>query len=274
MSYINDKKANVFKGHSGPILDIEYDPSEDFLVSSSCDGTVKVWNSGNRKCLKTFSCVPTSNDLDNSKTMAKCAWQPRIGNYLAVPAEKCVKFHDRRLSNFLESPKFVYKLDSVIRDFVSMVCWHPDNGDGEERSLIALVTVSTDVVLTELVTSSNQAQVVTLRCIQGKQNKVTSFLWIPSSSNFVIADDIGMLYFYTGCVPSSAQKKDLGSSVAANASGKQLMNQTVKGLIDFIFFKSILRHFFEHRIASQNTVVPVIEFAFYWDDFIRSSMNN
>ena len=104
--------------------------AQDYLVSSSCDGTVRVWNSGNRKCLKLLpGCVPVSNDLDNCRSMARCAWQPRVGNLLAVPAEKKVIFFDRRLSSFLDSPRFHFHLPACLnqQDFVSMVCWHPGN---------------------------------------------------------------------------------------------------------------------------------------------------
>ena len=101
---------------------------------------------------------------------------------------------------------------------------------------MALVTVSSDVILAEFnghQSSANQnsqatsaAPVTALRCIQGKQNKVTSFVWMPNSFNFVVADEIGMVYFYTGCVPENNQKKDPNS--ATNAP-KLLMNETVKG---------------------------------------------
>ena len=108
---------------------------------------------------------------------------------------------------------------------------------------MALVTVSTDVILAEFngqsassCVAANQSQamampVTALRCIQGKQNKVTSFVWMPNSHNFVIADDIGMVYFYTGCVPVTVvQKKDSSAVPAGNSAPKMLMNETVKGI--------------------------------------------
>ena len=40
---------------------------KQFFASSSCDGTLKVWDSKSKECLKTFDIYPKSNDVDLSK---------------------------------------------------------------------------------------------------------------------------------------------------------------------------------------------------------------
>jgi WD40 repeat protein len=37
----------TFKGHSGPVLSVSLDPRKEFLASSSCDGSVRVWSLAN-----------------------------------------------------------------------------------------------------------------------------------------------------------------------------------------------------------------------------------
>ena len=34
----------VLSGHKGPILSVALDPLKKFVASSSCDGTVKIWD--------------------------------------------------------------------------------------------------------------------------------------------------------------------------------------------------------------------------------------
>ena len=222
-------RFKTFEGHLGPILSVCYDPSEDYLVTSSCDGTVKVWKCGDRKCIKTWDCVPKSNDVENSKVMAQCCWQPSCGTHLVVPGDKCVKFYDRRYQNFLESPKFAFT-HYLIPDYVSMVCWHGKEVESssavsgkDENNLIAFIMESTNVLLVEF--ASNQCKV--LRCIQGKQSKVTSFLWMPNSVDFVVADEIGMVYLYTNCVPVKAKRMAVANE--AKNHSQSIANETVKG---------------------------------------------
>ena len=207
-------------------------------MTSSCDGTVKVWKCGDRKCIKTWECVPKSNDVENSKVLAKCCWQPNCGTYLAVPGDKCVKFYDRRHQNFLEAPKFSFTHD-LMQDYVSMVCWHGKETDisnnsntKEDNTLIAFILQNTNVMMVEFV--ANQCNI--LRCIQGKQSKVTSFLWMPNSVDFVVADDIGMVYLYANCLPNKA-KRTAAISEAKNA--KSDANQTVKGILVIVPFYAV-----------------------------------
>ena len=126
-----------------------------------------------------------------------------------------------------------------MQDYVSMVCWHGRETDisnnsntKEDNTLIAFVLQNTNVMMVEFV--ANQCNI--LRCIQGKQSKVTSFLWMPNSVDFVVADDIGMVYLYANCLPNKA-KRTAAISEAKNA--KSDANQTVKGILVIVPFYAV-----------------------------------
>ncbi|XP_063680592.1 WD repeat and HMG-box DNA-binding protein 1-like isoform X2 [Bolinopsis microptera] len=59
------EEQSTIKGHSAPILRTAF--GKQFFASSSCDGTLKVWDAKSRECLKTFDIYPKSNDVDLSK---------------------------------------------------------------------------------------------------------------------------------------------------------------------------------------------------------------
>ena len=49
---VTDTKSfsdKVLIGHSGPILSVSLDPRKKFVASSSCDGTVRVWEVGTKE---------------------------------------------------------------------------------------------------------------------------------------------------------------------------------------------------------------------------------
>lgn len=51
-----DKSIEPFEltEHTGPVLRIDLSPN-DLLASSSGDGTIKIWNLNDKKCIKTIS---------------------------------------------------------------------------------------------------------------------------------------------------------------------------------------------------------------------------
>ena len=42
-------------------------PGRKYFASSSCDGTLKIWDTKSKECLKTLEIYPKSNDVDLSK---------------------------------------------------------------------------------------------------------------------------------------------------------------------------------------------------------------
>lgn len=66
---LRDKSQDHFEltgQHTGPILSIDLSP-KNLLVSSSGDGTVKVWNLEKREVVKTFDGFPKVNSFQEAK---------------------------------------------------------------------------------------------------------------------------------------------------------------------------------------------------------------
>jgi len=74
----------LLTGHKAPILSVSLDPMKKFCCSSSCDGSVKVWDIGDKKMVHEVDCVPKSNDVTTSKTVCAVRFSPS-GNLLAIP---------------------------------------------------------------------------------------------------------------------------------------------------------------------------------------------
>lgn len=80
-----------FNGHNAPILNVALSPQGDFALSSSCDGSVKLWKIESEKCIKTIpNCWPEANDVCRSKSSGLISWHPK-GNKFAVPLLASVK---------------------------------------------------------------------------------------------------------------------------------------------------------------------------------------
>ncbi|KAF4522523.1 hypothetical protein B566_EDAN009970 [Ephemera danica] len=78
----------VFSGHTGPILGVALDPKCEFLVSSSGDGTVRVWGVTSQEVFKTwYDVAPKGNDFFVIPSLARPCWQPK-GRLLAIAAFK------------------------------------------------------------------------------------------------------------------------------------------------------------------------------------------
>ncbi|KAK6618989.1 hypothetical protein RUM44_003370 [Polyplax serrata] len=79
-------KIETFTGHTAPVLSVSIDPLDEFLVSTSCDGTSKIWELKFGAVVKTFSeVVPVKNDFYKAIVLGHCAWKPQSGSFLAVP---------------------------------------------------------------------------------------------------------------------------------------------------------------------------------------------
>lgn len=97
---LENYKVKKFEGHKAPLLQIALDPKNEYIISSSCDGTVKVWKIETETCIKTFEKLwPEVNDIVRSKTSAALNWHPQ-GDFFAIPFEFGVKLISRE--NFTE----------------------------------------------------------------------------------------------------------------------------------------------------------------------------
>uniref|UniRef100_A0A8C8TAS6 WD repeat and HMG-box DNA-binding protein 1 n=1 Tax=Peromyscus maniculatus bairdii TaxID=230844 RepID=A0A8C8TAS6_PERMB len=117
---MDNSQQQTFRGHEAPVLSLSFDPKGTFLASSSCDGTVRVWNVSDQTCAVSWPVLQKCNDVVNAKSICRLAWQPKTGKLLAVPVEKSVKLYRRETwSNPFDLS------DSCISQTLNIVTWSP-----------------------------------------------------------------------------------------------------------------------------------------------------
>lgn len=112
-------KEVVFTGHTAPILSVSLDPKSEFLASSSCDGTVRVWCLTTNEQVQSWQWGPKSNDFSNSPSLCRVHFEPTTGRFLAIP------FYQSSTVKILERKtwKEVAELaDHRLKD-ISICCW-------------------------------------------------------------------------------------------------------------------------------------------------------
>uniref|UniRef100_A0A8D1CP46 WD repeat and HMG-box DNA-binding protein 1 n=1 Tax=Sus scrofa TaxID=9823 RepID=A0A8D1CP46_PIG len=77
-------QQKTFRGHDAPVLSLSFDPKDIFLASSSCDGSVKVWQISDQTCAISWPLLQKCNDVINAKSICRLAWQPKSGKSLNI----------------------------------------------------------------------------------------------------------------------------------------------------------------------------------------------
>jgi len=97
---LDDHSIKQISGHEAPILSLKFDPKRKYLASSSCDGSVQVWNISALDSIKNVKKFDNnhkkSNDFSNSSTLCSIAWNME-GSLLAVPSDELINFYERDL---------------------------------------------------------------------------------------------------------------------------------------------------------------------------------
>ncbi|KAF2355394.1 Minichromosome loss protein Mcl1 middle region [Trinorchestia longiramus] len=90
-----DSTDTVLEGHTSSILSVSLDPKGDYVASSSCDGSVKIWFLASNSCVKTLPDLhPRSNRFAASTTLCRMAFTPS-GSHLLVPTAQKVDVYSR-----------------------------------------------------------------------------------------------------------------------------------------------------------------------------------
>ncbi|KAL5009063.1 hypothetical protein ScPMuIL_014644 [Solemya velum] len=108
------------RGHEAPILGVALDPKEEFVVSSSCDGTVRIWKMSDQTLVKSLSLLSKCSDISLSKTLCRASWS-EDGEMLYLPVEKEIQVYERNSWDKTSSIP-VSDLNGVI----SLTCLSPD----------------------------------------------------------------------------------------------------------------------------------------------------
>ncbi|XP_054000831.1 WD repeat and HMG-box DNA-binding protein 1 [Hylaeus anthracinus] len=183
-------------GHEAPILGLSLDPKEEFVASSSADGSIRVWNIKDKHVVNIWhNVVPKCNSFFTAKAYCVPSFQAKDGSYLAYPHMKDVVVVER------SSWKELFRLKCInIKNDIS-ICKFSECG-----TLLAASTVVGEIIVWSVKTKN------LIGYIDHQQNaKITSLCWnIDEPDEIAFCDSLGQL----GCVdvifceiPSSSEEK-------------------------------------------------------------------
>ncbi|XP_011312326.1 WD repeat and HMG-box DNA-binding protein 1 isoform X2 [Fopius arisanus] len=82
---LDTSTTTELQGHEAPILAVSLDPKEEFVASSSGDGTLRVWSIKDKKSIQIWNVVPKCNSFFTAKIHSVPSFEPTAGKYLAYP---------------------------------------------------------------------------------------------------------------------------------------------------------------------------------------------
>ncbi|XP_037576372.1 LOW QUALITY PROTEIN: WD repeat and HMG-box DNA-binding protein 1-like [Dermacentor silvarum] len=181
--------SQLLTGHTAPVLCCCIDPRAEFIASSSCDGSARVWTLSDQSCVKTWHAIlPKSNDFRTSKVLGRLAWSPS-GDKLAVPAKSEVRLVPRGSWDQVE----VLAHDS-IQEALSIVAF---SGCGK---LLAAATRGGQLLVWD---SSTRQLMHTLSCGED----VCSLSWNPRQKELVYCNAQGQLGLVEGIESGSSKEQ-------------------------------------------------------------------
>lgn len=160
-----EKPLHEFQGHSSEVLDLSWSKN-GFLLSSSVDKTVRLWQVGMDRCLRVFS---------HNNYVTSVAFNPVDDNYfISGSIDGKVRIWEVRRCQVVDY--------TDIREIVSAVCYRPDGKGG----IVGTMTGNCrfyDIIDNQLY---QQNQI----CLQGKKKlpgkRITGFQFSPSDLSKVI----------------------------------------------------------------------------------------
>ncbi|KAH7513687.1 hypothetical protein FEM48_Zijuj11G0007400 [Ziziphus jujuba var. spinosa] len=163
--HILEKPLHEFRGHRGEVLDLSWS-NKGFLLSSSVDNTVRLWQVGYDRCLRVFShnnyvtCVDFNPLDDNYFISGSIDGKVRIWEVIRC---KVVDYID-------------------IREIVTAVSYHPDGQGGIVGSMTGNCRFYNIL--------DNHLQLDAQICLQGKKKspgkRITGFQFSPSDPSKVM----------------------------------------------------------------------------------------
>ncbi|XP_076237790.1 WD repeat and HMG-box DNA-binding protein 1 [Calliopsis andreniformis] len=184
-------------GHDAPILGLSLDPKEEFVASSSADGSIRVWNIKEKHVANTWNnIVPKCNSFFTAKVYCVPSFHSKDGRYLAYPHMKDVVIVER------SSWKELFRLKCVNIKTEINICKFSECG-----TLVAASTVYGEIIVWDVETKQ------LIGYMEHQQNaKITALSWnIDKPDEIAFCDFLGQL----GCIdviisdkPSSNGEED------------------------------------------------------------------
>ncbi|KPP65592.1 WD repeat and HMG-box DNA-binding protein 1-like [Scleropages formosus] len=207
----DSSQQKTLRGHQAPILSVAFDPKDEFLGSSSCDGSVAVWKIDDQVQVVSWNVLQKSSDVSNAKSLCRLAWQPGFGKLLAVPADKSVQLYERNSWNNVSrlSDDFIAQVSRPVMlcspEPVNVVAWSPCG------KFLAAATIGGFIVVWD---------VDTKQCIERQKHEkgytVCGLSWHPSGGQIVYTDTEGCLGLLDGVAASSPQHGSKNNEMVVN----------------------------------------------------------
>lgn len=198
-------------GHEAPILGLSLDPKEEFVASSSADGSVRVWNIKEKRAVHIWpNVVPKSNSFFAAKTYGVPSFHPKDGSWLAYPNMKDVVLFER--SSWKES----FRLKCVnIRSEIS-ICKFSECG-----TLLAASTVQGEIIVWNVETKELIGYLE-----HAQKTKITGLSWsIDKPDEIAFCDMLGQL----GCISVVIADGATTDSVNGETNGDALEIDIAEG---------------------------------------------
>ncbi|MFT7801778.1 WD repeat and HMG-box DNA-binding protein 1 [Arapaima gigas] len=201
----DSSQQKTLRGHQAPILSVAFDPQNEFLASSSCDGSVAVWKIDDQVQVVSWNLLQKSSDVSNAKSLCRLAWQTGLGKLLAVPVNKSVQLYERTSWSNVSNLS-----DDFITQPLNVVAWSPCG------KFLAAGTIGGFLTVWD---------VDTKQCVERQKHEkgytVCGISWHPSGGQIAYTDTEGCLGLLDGVAVSSSQSALKNSQVA---TGKRARN--------------------------------------------------
>ncbi|XP_047354511.1 WD repeat and HMG-box DNA-binding protein 1 isoform X1 [Vespa velutina] len=186
---ISTSDSIELEGHEAPILGLSLDPKEEFVASSSADGSIRVWSIKEKRAVNIWNnVVPKCNSFFTAKTYCTPSFHCKDGSCLAYPHNKDIIIVERL--TWKESHRL--KCPTLKSEF--SICKFSDCG-----TKLAASTVYGEIVVWS---TENMALIGN---IEHPQNtKITALVWKHNKSDEIAFCDIsGQL----GCIDVIVDKQ-------------------------------------------------------------------
>uniref|UniRef100_A0A672PCS8 WD repeat and HMG-box DNA-binding protein 1 n=1 Tax=Sinocyclocheilus grahami TaxID=75366 RepID=A0A672PCS8_SINGR len=199
---VDSSQQKTLRGHDAPVLSVALDTSDEFLASSSCDGSVTVWSIESQTQVAQWKILQKSSDVSNAKSLCRLAWQPHSGKLLAVPVDLTVQLYDRNTWTHVST-----LCDDLITQVVNVVVWSPCG------KFLAAGTVGGNLLIWDV-----EAKLCIERQKHEKGFTVCGMAWHPSGGRIAYTDTEGCLGLLEGVSSSSPPSSSTVQSTKATAA--------------------------------------------------------
>ncbi|XP_071642540.1 WD repeat and HMG-box DNA-binding protein 1-like [Temnothorax longispinosus] len=206
---INTSDSIELEGHEAPILGLSLDPKEEFVASSSADGSIRVWNIKEKRTVHVWNnVVPKCNSFFIAKSYCTPSFKCTDGSCLAYPSNKDVVIVER------SSWKELCRLKcSTLKTDLS-ICKFSECGTRIAASSLYGEMVVWNVETKEMIGYLEHEQ----------DTKITALVWhIDHSNEIAFCDAMGKL----GCIDVISSSKFGSEAILDSEKNEDVMENDI-----------------------------------------------